>query len=520
MTIPGLKDMAAIAPQLLLGGFAMLVLLLDAFWPRAPRRLLGALSLVGLVAASVPAILELRTKPEPNLVMQGMLQADGFTAFVTLVLVIGAALAILLSMRYLDREGLAEGEYYALLLLATLGGIVMAGSVNLICLFLGLEILSIALYILAGYRTQQGGGEEAALKYFLLGAFASAIFLYGVALVYGATGSVSIEEISQHLGDSPALGAEPGKNRLLLAGVGLLLVGFCFKVAVVPFHVWTPDVYEGAPTSVTAFMSVCAKTAGFAAFVRVMGTGFEDRVLQGHISAVLTSIAALTMLLGNVVAVVQPGLKRLLAYSSIAHAGYMLTGVVAAVRPDWRFGIGGNSQADAMGAVLFYALAYTFGNLGAFGVIMALRRRGEEVREVTDLTGLGQREPLLAAAMTLFLLSLAGLPPTAGFFGKLFLINSLLGTNPPLPWLVILFALTSVVSFYYYLGVVRAMYMDRPEEEAADVPRVDADWNVRIALAVAAIGCVVLGLWAGGAYGLAGRVAGALFDSGFPTALR
>ncbi len=522
MTVPGLRDAVAIAPQFLLGGFAMLVLLLDAFFPRIHRRWLTAVTLLGLVAASVPAILELRGKGEPDRVMQNMLQADGYTAFFTLVFLIGGALSVLLSARYLEREGMAEGEYYALLLLTMLGAVVMAASINLLTVFLGLEILSISLYILAGYRAGRDAGDEAALKYFLLGAFASAFFLYGIALVYGASGSLNIEEIRTFLADAPSQGREPGNNLVLLAGIAMLLVGFGFKVAVVPFHVWTPDVYEGAPTSVTAFMSVVAKAAGFAAFLRVMGVGFQDRGVQLHISAVLASIAALTMLVGNVVAVVQPGLKRLLAYSSIAHAGYMLVGVVAVVRPDGGFAMGGGNQSQAMSAVMFYALVYTVSNLGAFGVVMALRRKGQEIRDVADLTGLAARHPWLAAAMTLFLLSLAGLPPTGGFFGKLFLLNALVGMNTPLPWLIVLFALTSVVSFYYYLGVVRAMYLDRPTEEHPEAPDLDMDWNMRIALGLSAVGTVALGLWAGGAFGLAERVTAAMFQSGggFPAAMR
>jgi NADH-quinone oxidoreductase subunit N len=519
MPFPNAKDLASIAPQLIVGVFGMLVLLLDAIWPKISKRLLANLTVLGLVLAGIVAW-RLWPKDTPANTMQGMIAADGFTAFFTMVLVLGGVISAWMSVRYLERKAEDHGEYYALLLFTIMGGMVMSASINLICVFIGLEILSISLYILAGYQSERLESEESALKYFLLGAFASAFFLYGIALVYGATGTLTIPTIATRLGDLAATGAEPGKNFLLLGGIAMLLVGFGFKVAVVPFHVWTPDVYEGAPTSVTAFMSVAAKVAGFAAFLRFAAGALQDQSIQVEVSAVLASIAALTMLVGNVVAVVQRDLKRMLSYSSIAHAGYILTGIVAAVRPTLAFGGTADPRRDAISAVLFYTVAYTVSNLGAFGVILALRKRGEEVREIRDLAGVGARYPGLAALMALFLLSLAGLPPTAGFFGKLFLIRALVGMNTPLPWLIILLALTSVVSFYYYLGIVRAMYMDRPLEDSRDEAVMDADIHLRLGLAVSAIGTVMLGLWAGGALGMAQRVAEGFFGGGPFSAMR
>jgi NADH-quinone oxidoreductase subunit N len=508
MAIPAARDLVGLIPQFILAGTGMLVLLADAFWPRLNKRFLLILSLLGLIATGITSATVFWAKGAPEPIMGGMLIEDGYTAFFTLVLCVGTALSVLLSTRFLQREGVEHGEYYALLLFTTLGGVVMAAATNLICIFLGLEILSISLYILSGYQNDRLESDESALKYFLLGAFASAFFLYGIALVYGATGSVDVREIAVRMRDAASSSAaEPSKNFLLLSGLAALLVGFSFKVAVVPFHVWTPDVYEGAPTSVTAFMSVGAKVAGFAAFLRVMGTGFPDQQLQVQTSAVMASLAALTMLVGNVVAIVQTSVKRLLAYSSIAHAGYLLVGVVAAVRPGFAFGPGASPQASAVSAVLFYTCAYTVSNLGAFAVLLALRRRGEELREIRDFTGLAARYPLLAGLMALFLLSLAGLPPTPGFFGKLFLFNALISMNGPLVWLIVLFALTSVASFYYYLGLVRAMYMDKPGEPS-DAPIVlDADWSLRIAMGLSAVATIVLGLWAGGVLGLAEQVA-------------
>lgn len=512
--MPTGKDLLSIAPQLVVSVLAMIVLLMDAFWPKMSKRVLANISIVGLLVAAVFAWQDLARKSPAGQTMQGMIVADPYTGFFTLVLIGATILSIMLSVRYTESEAVPSGEYYALLLFTAVGGMVMAASINLICIFIGLEILSIALYILAGYQTERIESDESAMKYFLLGAFASAFFLYGIALTYGATGSLSIPEIASRLGQA---GPEPGRNFLLLAGVALMLVGFGFKVAVVPFHIWTPDVYEGAPTSVTAFMSVTAKAAGFAAFLRVITGAFADNAVQLQISAVLASIAALTMLVGNVVAVVQRNIKRMLAYSSIAHAGYILVGLVAAVRPA---GIGfadvGRQQSDAVSAVLFYTLAYTVSNLGAFGVILALRKKGQEIQDITDLQGVGYRYPGLAAIMTLSLLSLAGLPPTAGFFGKLFLIQALIGMSQPLVWLLILFALTSVVSFYYYLGVVRAMYMDRTGADAGEGTVMQADWHLKLALGISAVGTIVLGLWAGGALDVAQRVAESFLGGGGP----
>jgi NADH-quinone oxidoreductase subunit N len=516
------NDLLSIAPQLIIGGFGMLVLLMDALWPKISKRLVANLSVLGLIIAGVVTCVRW-PKGTVAPTMQGMVMPDGYTAFFTLVLVIGSALSIWLSVEYLERQGRDHGEYYALILFTTLGGMVMAASVNLICIFIGLEILSISLYILAGYRADRIESDESAMKYFLLGAFASAFFVYGVALVYGATGSLNIQKIADALQNASQFGLQPGKNYLLLAGIAMMLVGFAFKVAVVPFHIWTPDVYEGAPTSVTAFMSVAAKTAGFAAFLRVMAGAFKDPGVQVQISAVLASIAALTMLVGNVVAVVQPNIKRMLAYSSIAHAGYILTGLVAAVRPPGGLGSTPDAQVPAISAVLFYTLAYTVSNLGAFGVVLALRRKGEEVVDIRDFAGIGYRYPALGVIMTICLLSLAGLPPTAGFFGKIFLMNSLVGLlqqDQRLLWLVILFALTSVVSFYYYLGVVRAMYMDRIGADAGEGTTLAADWHLKLALGLCAIATVALGLWSGSALSLAQGVAATFLGGGPTSAMR
>ncbi len=512
MTFPNSADMLAIAPQLLLSFFAIVILLTDAIVPRVSRKLLANVAILGLVVAGVVTAITWPKENSAKPMMQGMVIADGYTGFFTLVLLLGAAISVWLSVKYLEERKSHRGEYLALMLFTTLGAIIMAASVNLICVFIGLEILSISLYILAGFETERRQSDEAALKYFLLGAFASGFLLYGIALIYGASGTLSIPAITDGLRDASG-GIDAGKHMLLLCGVGLMLVGFGFKVAAVPFHVWAPDVYQGAPTTITAFMSVIAKTAGFAAFLRAFVSGFSDQSLQLQISMVLASVAALTMLVGNVVAIVQPNLKRMLAYSSIAHAGYMLLGLVAAMRPSTGFGTTSDPRADAVTAVLFYSLVYTVSNLGAFAVLIALRKRGQEVTEIADLAGLSQRSPGLAALMALFVLSLAGLPPTAGFFGKLFLFQALIGMSSPLPWLVILFALTSVVSFYYYLGVVKAMYMDAPAEDVRDQPSGEPDLYLRLSLGLCTLGVIVFGLWSSPAMGLAKQVADQFFTN-------
>lgn len=519
MNVPTVADLSSIAPQIIVTAAGLLVLLLDTFLPRISKRLLANLAILGLILAGITTYV---TWPQGAVTptMQGLVLADHYTSFFNILFCGAAILAIFLSVEYLEREGENHGEYYALILFTTLGGMVMAASLNLICIFIGLEILSISLYILSGYETQRLESDEAGMKYFLLGAFASAFLLYGVALVYGATGSINIPGIAAALRSTAGVagGAAPAENLLLLAGISFIVVGFGFKVAVVPFHVWTPDVYEGAPTSVTAFMSVTAKAAGFAAFLRLLVSGMPNADLAVKISAVLASIAALTMVVGNVVAVVQTGIKRMLAYSSIAHAGYILAAMVVAVRPGGGLGLPTSAQGVALSAVLFYLLAYTVSNLGAFAVLLALRKQGEELREIGDFAGVGRRYPLLAGLMALFMLSLAGLPPTAGFFGKLFIFQALVQMSPPLVWLIVLFALTSVVSFYYYLGVVRAMYMD-PQPGTGQQPQLVGDLGVRLALAVTAVGTVLFGIWAQGGMQVANKVANAIFDLG-PLALR
>jgi NADH-quinone oxidoreductase subunit N len=397
--------------------------------------------------------------------------ADAFAHFMNGVVLVGALLTVLLANRFLAAMRINHGEYYALVLLATSGMMVLVSATDLITLFLGLEIMSIPIYVLAGFDRRRLRSNESALKYYLVGSFASALLLYGMALLYGATGETSYAGIGAAL-------QEQGMSPLAVIGLGLALVGFTFKISAVPFHQWTPDVYEGAPASVTAFMSVTVKAAAFIALVRLAHATFGPAA--GPLTDVLWVLAAATMIIGNLMAVIQDNVKRMLAYSSVAHAGYLLLGLVA-------------GSADGQQAVLFYLLAYVFLNLGAFAVVIALTHRGHDADRFEEYAGLAQRRPALAALMTLFLVGLAGIPGTAGFVAKygVFMAAVQSSASPRMVLLVVIAALTSVVSVFYYLRIPRLMYMSEPGEAASRLRLSSGEWAV---LAVCAIGVIVLGL--------------------------
>jgi len=437
-------DFWALGAVMALAVGAMLLLLLEFVPAKAGSGRGAVVSLLTLVAAGYAVF---RVREERRLLFGGMFVHDGFTVFFTLLFCAIGAIAVMLSWDYIKRTRINQAEYYALLLSATLGMVIMAASNDLITIFLGLELMSLALYVLVGFRRGQLESNEAALKYFLLGAFASGFLLYGIALLYGATGTTGLGPMAAFLADSPAL-----RNPLFLAGGLLLLTGFGFKVAAVPFHMWTPDAYEGAPTSVTAFMSAGAKAAGFAAMLRVALKVLAPT--QADWAPLLIWIAILTMTVGNVTALLQTNLKRMLAYSSIAHAGVVLVAVVA----------GGT---DGASAALFYLAVYSFMNLGAFGILTLLGKGPEERVLISDLAGLGFRQPLLGLAMTVFMLSLGGIPPTAGFMGKLYVFSVALKAG--LVPLVIVGVLNSVVAIFYYLRVTIAMYMEEPRGEPAGI---------------------------------------------------
>lgn len=432
-SIIGTINYGAFAPELVILGLALLVMLLEPFLPERYREVNFYLTVFGLAAAAFSS-LWLWNRAGVN--FDGMALSDNFAVFFRLVFIAGTLLTVLVSKNYLSSERFANGEYYSLLLFSTLGMMFMAGTLDLMVIFLGLEVMSIPLYILAGFRKTDARSNEAGMKYFLIGAFASSFFLYGIALLYGATGSTNLQEIYNQLPNLQGRG-----DFLVYAGAALLAIGFGFKVAAVPFHMWAPDVYEGAPTAVTAFMSAGPKAAGFAALLRTFALFLGD--YKEGMEAVFWILAVLTMTVGNVFALVQPNIKRMLAYSSIAHAGYILVAVVA----------GG---PDGVSSALFYLLAYTVMNIGAFAVVLAVEAK-EGSNQIGDYRGLSNRHPYLAAAMTIFMLSLTGIPPTAGFVGKLYIFSAAISANQ-IP-LVVIAVLNSLISVYYYLGVVVAMYM-------------------------------------------------------------
>ncbi|MGH7966278.1 MAG: NADH-quinone oxidoreductase subunit N [Candidatus Binatia bacterium] len=472
LTLPPI-NWPSLLPSLVLTLTGILVLFWDLWIKEEERPLLAWLSFIGLViTGGVSIMLWGRHESAFN----GMLALDSYALFFNLIFCLAAGLTLLMSMHYLDTVEIRQSEYYALVLFATVGMVVMAAATDLIVIFLGLEIMSMAVYVLAGIWRQRLQSNEAALKYFLLGAFASGFFLYGIALVYGATGSVQLGKIAAHVG---AHGSSP----LLLIGVALLIVGFGFKVAAAPFHVWTPDVYEGAPTTVTAFMAVGVKAAAFAAFARVFLHTLGS--VHGEWQGILWVLAALTMTVGNITALVQHNIKRMLAYSSVAHAGYLLVAMVA-----------GKDVGGA--ALMYYLLAYGLMTLGAFGVVIAVGRKGESNEELSDYAGLGFRYPLLGVAMTLFMLSLTGVPPLVGFTGKFYIFSA--AVKAGYIWLAVIGVLNSVVSAYYYIRVVVNMYM---HEGDTTVDALSARPALAVAIVLAAIGTVLLGVFPSGSISLA-----------------
>jgi NADH-quinone oxidoreductase subunit N len=413
---------------------AVVVMLVDLASGDEEGELAAVAGLVGL-ATTIGVAIVLWATPVAVSGFHGTLRADGYALFFTVIICIGAALTILMSIDYLRDHPLAGGEYYALVLLSTCGMILMAAANDLIVVFLALEIMSVAIYVLAGMLRTDRRSNEAALKYFFLGAFASGFLLYGTAFLYGAAGTTQLDAVARTVAKGPQ---EP----FVLLGFALLLVGFGFKIAMVPFHGWVPDVYEGAPTTVTAFMAAGVKVAAFAALGRLLSLAFASAFASW--SQVLWVVAVLTMTVGNVTAVSQQSVKRMLAYSSIAHAGYALIGLVA-------------GTPDGGAALCFYLAAYTVMNTGAFAVLLALGRRGEPCETLGDLAGMGFRQPVLGLAMTVFMLSLAGIPPTVGFAGKLALFKAAVDAGDV--GLALIGVLNSVVSVFYYLGVLVQMYM-------------------------------------------------------------
>jgi NADH-quinone oxidoreductase subunit N len=432
----------AIIPMLCVALAGLVVLLAEAFRGKDEKMPIGGLAIIGLIGAGAASVLLWNR----NATSFGVVTADNFSLFVNLVLVAVGILTVIFSSQTVERDGIPAGEYYAIMLFAIVGMMLMGQATDLLVIFLALETMSIAVYILTGIRREQQQSTEAAFKYFLLGAFASSFFLYGVAFLYGVTGSTNLDRIGSVIAAQSMSG-----NPMILLGVGLLIVGFAFKVAAVPFHMWSPDAYEGAPAVVTGFMSTGVKAAAVAAFVRVFLSSLEPMITDW--APVLWAIAVATMVLGTVVGVAQTSLKRMLAYSSIAHGGYLLAGLVA-----------GNDVGKA--AILFYLAAYALTNLGAFGVIALLGTRERANDDLRDYAGLFHSHPALAVLMTFFLLSLGGFPPTAGFIAKWYVFSAAIGSG--YYGLAIIGVLSSVVSVFFYLRIVVMMFMT--ERDARPVP--------------------------------------------------
>ncbi len=440
ITIPAI-NFAAIMPETILSVVGMALLLINVFVPSEKKGYLAWLSLAGVIVTFFSVV---SGWGNPQEGFSGSVLQDNFALFFKGIFLVAAALSVLITDQYLDREGCNHGEIYPLLLFATVGMMLMAAGTDLMTIFIGLEIMSICLYVLAGFNRDSLKSNEAGLKYFLLGAFSTGFLLYGMALTYGATGTTKLAKIAAYTMQNGMV----ANNPMLLVGMLLMATGFAFKVAAAPFHMWTPDVYEGAPTPVTAFMSVGPKAAGFAAFLRVLLIGMPT--LKPEWTGLLWILAVLTMTVGNITALYQLNIKRMLAYSSIAHAGYILVGFTA-----------GNSVGTA--GVMFYMLSYAFMNIGAFAILILAGRKGDSGNTLSDMTGFGYKHPVLGVAMTIFLFSLAGIPPAAGFVGKFYLFSGAIQAG--YFWLAIIGVLNSAASVYYYLRVMVFMYMKEPVED-------------------------------------------------------
>ena len=457
-------DFYTIFPLILLTVWAILLLLVDLLIPKGRKGITAFLAALGLAVSLGYSITQIGLESTG---FNRMVTLDGFSTFANSILLISGLFGIALAYSYIKRMGLENGEYYILLLFSIAGMMLMVHAADLIVVFLALEMLSIPLYVLTAFSRRNLQSEEAGVKYFLLGAFATGFVVYGTALVFGATGKTNLVDIFT--------AASSGTPSLLLTiGAALFLVGFGFKVAAVPFHMWTPDVYQGAPTSVTAFMSSGAKIAGFAALLRVFSTAFPS--LSGDITNILWALAALTMIVGNLTAISQTNIKRMLAYSSIAHAGYILMAFVPYGNKD--------VMPISIAAGLFYLLSYAVTNFGSWSVVIALEKAEGKGLEITDYAGLAKKYPALAAAMTIFMLSFIGFPPTLGMVGKFYLFRAAIAGG--YTGLAIIGVVTSLVSAYYYLRVVVNMYMREGD------PSVESESWLGFTTASTAIATVVL----------------------------
>ncbi len=463
-----LTDTISLLPELVLLAFGLLILVWDFCFPHESKSQLLFIGLIGIVLA---AFFSLNQAGVTRQIFAHQLSIDYLTLFCRLIFLATAAMVFLISFNYLRVQGAERGEYYALLLFATAGLMIMAAGISFLSIYLGLELTAICSYILCGFLVRDNRSGEAALKYFVLGLFASGIMMYGISLVYGVSGSIYLHEIGK------ALAATSNYPLILTVGMVLLIVGFCFKIAAVPFHMWAPDVYEGAPTPVTAFMSVGPKIAAFVAMLRVLLVAlFPLKEQWGFLFAI---IAAVTITLGNIMALRQESVKRMLAYSGIAHVGYALIGVVACV----------TSPDIGAASVLLYFMLYFLANMGAFGVLIFLCRQGNIGETYEDLKGLGKVSPMAALLMTVFILSLLGIPPTGGFIGKLWVFAA--AVKADIIWLAVVGLVNAIISAYYYLNVLVVMYMHEPSPETQPVN----SFSLMMALSIMALVTIYMGVW-------------------------
>ncbi len=484
-----LSDFYYILPELVLTGGALLVLIADVLLPKGSRGALAWVTLLALAATAASLMPFGSTRVE---VAHGLLAVDQFALFFKVVFLLAAAITVLMSVRYLAIEGASPGEYYFLILCATLGMMIMAGGIDLITIFIGLETMAVSFYILAGFIKPNQRSNEAAVKYFLLGAFSLGILLYGMSLMYGLSGTTNLRVMA-----SAFVGQE--KDPRLVLAVILVAAGVGFKIAAVPFHMWAPDVYEGAPTPITAFLSVGSKAASFAMLIRIFVEGLPSMSTDWRL--LFQVLAILTMTAGNIAAVTQSNVKRMLAYSSIAHAGYVLIGIVA-----------GTSRGIT--ATLVYLFIYAFMQLGAFAVITLLRRQDVAGDELKDFSGLAFRNPFAAFAMLLFMLSLGGIPPTAGFMGKFWLFSAAIDAH--YYWLAVIGVLNSAISLYYYVRIVVFMYVKKETMGSAPV----TSPALAVVLGVAVVATLLLGVYPRLLFELADASARTLGVAGITAALR
>jgi NADH-quinone oxidoreductase subunit N len=458
-------NLGGVMPALVLCAAGVVVMLVGLFMRKGAVVACTIISAAGvLVAAAANSPIRLLNTPA----FSGLISLDAYSWFFNLLILIATGLTVLTSVRYLADDGLDLYEYFALLLFSSAGMMFMVAGNHLLIIFIGLETLSISVYILTGILPSNLKSKEAALKYLVLGGFSSAMFLYGAALLYGSAGSLELPVLMKYF-QAKSFGP------MALIGMGLLLIGFAFKTAAVPFHMWTPDVYEGAPTPLTGFMSVGVKAAAFAAFARVFFEGLP--VAKVDWALILWGLAVLTMILGNVAALVQENIKRMLAYSSIAHAGYILIGMVA------------GTEAGTQG-MLYYLLAYTFTNIGAFGVVAIVGSKGEANVMIDDYRGLAKVHPMLALVMSIFMFSLAGIPPTAGFVGKLAIFSAAISSG--YYWLVIIGVLTSAASVFFYFRIIMKMYMESPETAPV---KLQFSPSMILALTIAVVAVLYIGVF-------------------------